>query len=230
MDVLVALRTCSLFADFSGSDLEQVADVSRVRTYDQGEEVFREGETAEHFFAVVTGKVKLYKLSLEGKYHIVRLVSRGELFAEAAAFSGEEYPVFAEAITTSNLLEIEAKPFLDLVSSDPRLALKVIASLSRRLEIVVEALGQLALSDVTARLAQYIFDLCLTAQQSGGEGSLVHLDIRKGDLAARLGTVSESLSRSLARLRQKKIIAVNGNEIDILDSDALARIAAGFRE
>jgi CRP-like cAMP-binding protein len=228
MDPRVALRTCSLFADFSGSDLDRIASISRVKTYQRSEEVFREGDAATRFFAVVTGKVKLYKLSREGKYHIVRLVSRGELFAEAAAFSGEQYPVFAEAVTKTNLLSIEAKPFLDIVLSDRRLALKVIASLSRRLESVVSVLGQLALADLTARLAKYILDLSLAAQQSGMDGSLVRLDIRKADLAARLGTVSESLSRSLAKLRQKETIKVKGNEIRILDRGALARIAAGF--
>jgi len=230
MDVLVALRTCSLFAGFSGSDLDGIARISRVKTYDRGEAVFREGEPATHFYAVVTGKVKLFKLSLEGKYHIVRLVSRGELFAEAAAFAREQYPVFAETVAKSNLLSIEAKPFLDVVSSERRLSLKVIASLSRRLETVVGVLGQLALSDLTARLAKYILDLSLTAQQSGTDGTLVRLDIRKADLAARLGTVSESLSRSLAKLRERNIIEVKGNGIRILDSEALARIAAGFRE
>jgi CRP/FNR family transcriptional regulator len=230
MDILIALRTCSLFKDFSQADLEQVSQIARVRTYDRGEQVFGEGDPATHFYAVATGKVKLFKLSPEGKVHIVRLVSPGELFAEAAAFSGGVYPVFAETVAKSNLLLFEGKPFLDLVSSQRPLAGQVIVSLSRRLESVVGVLGQLALSDVTARVAKYILDLSLRGQRSGMEVSLVRLDVRKSDLAARLGTVSESLSRSLARLRRRKVIEVKGNDIRILDSEALARIAAGLRE
>ncbi len=230
MDVLIALRTCALFADFLKPDLERIATVARVKSYERGEEIFSQGDAAARFYAVVTGKVKLYRLSAGGKYHIARLVSPGETFAEAAAFTGGKYSVFAEATTKSTLLAFEAKSFLDLVSSDRRLALKVIVSLSQRLETLVAALGQLALSDVTARLAEYILDLSSTARGSGMDDSVVRLDIRKSDLAARLGTVSESLSRSFAKLREKKILDVKRNEIRILDHEALARIAAGIQE
>jgi CRP-like cAMP-binding protein len=230
MDILIALSTCPLFAGFSQKDLEELARISRVRACERGEEVFADGDPARDFYAVVTGKVKLYKLSPEGKVHIVRFASRGELFAEAAAFSQGTYPVFAEAVTKSSLLSFEAKSFLDLVSSEARLARKVIVALSQRLESVVGVLGQLALSDLTARLAKYILDLSLKAQRTGLDGSLVRLDIRKSDLAARLGTVSETLSRSLARLRKDKVIEVKGNEIRILDPSALSKLAAGLGE
>jgi CRP/FNR family transcriptional regulator len=230
MDLLPALQTCSFLAEFPKEDLQRIAELARVRAYERGEEVFREGDPAMHFYAVITGKVKLFKLSPEGKYHIVRLVSRGELFGEAAAFASENYPVFAEAVTRSQLLSIEAAPFLCLVTSQRRLAMKVIISLSRRLESVVGVLGQLALSDVTARLAKYLLDLSLAATASGAAARVVRLDIRKSDLAARLGTVSESLSRAFARLRDNKLIEVKGNEIRILDPKALARVAAGFRD
>lgn len=230
MNVLIALRACSLFAGLSESELGRVAQIGRARVYERGERIFSEGERATHFYAVVTGKVKLLKLSVEGRYHIVRLMSPGEIFAEAAAFSGGIYPVFAETVTKSNLLIIEAKAFLKLVSSDRGLALKVIIALSRRLESVVGVLGQLALNDVTARLAKYILELSLKAERSGMDASVVRLDIRKSDLAAGLGTISESLSRSLARLRHRKIIEVKRNEVRILDPDALARMAAGLRE
>lgn len=230
MDTLIALSTCPLFAGFSQKDLEQVARISRVRAFERGGQVFAQGDPARDFYAVVTGKVKLYKLSPEGKVHIVRFVSRGELFAEAVAFSGGRYPVFAEAVMKSTLLSFEARPFLNLVSSDPRLARKVIVALSQRLESVVGILGQLALSDLTARLAKYLLDLSLKAQRSGLDGSLVRLDIRKSDLAARLGTVSETLSRSLGRLRKDHVIEVKGNEIRILDAKALSRLASGLGE
>lgn len=230
MDLLPAIQTCSLFAEFPREDLQRIAEFARVRAYARGEEVFREGDPAIHFHAVVTGKVKLYKLSPEGKYHILRLVSQGELFGEAAAFASENYPVFAEAVRRSQILSIEAGSFLCVVTSQRRLATNVIISLSRRLESLVGVLGQLALSDLTARLAKYVLDLSLSASAPGEAASIVRLDIRKCDLAARLGTVSESLSRAFARLRDNTVIEVKGNEIRILDPEALARTAAGLRD
>lgn len=229
MDLLPALQTCSLLADFPKEDVQRIAELSRLRAYERRQGIFREGDAAVHFHAVVAGKVKLYKLSPDGRYHIVRLVSQGELFGEAAAFACEDYPVFAEAVTRSQILSIEAGPFLCLVTSERRLAMKVIISLSRRLESLVGALGQLALSDLTARLAKYVLDQSIVASPPGAAASIVRLDIRKSDLAARLGAVSESLSRAFARLRDSNVIEVRGNEIRILDPAALARIAAGFR-
>lgn len=230
MDVMVALRTCSLFANLSESELESIARIARLKAYGQGELVFREGDPATRFYGVAIGKVKLFKLSAEGRYHIVRVVSAGETFAEAAALSGGKYPVFAETVVKSNLLVFEAKPFASLISSDGHLAVKVVVSLSRRLENVVNVLGQLALTDLTARVAKYILDLSLKAEKAGMDETLVRLDVRKSDLAAGLGAVSESLSRSLAKLRKAKIIEVKGNEIRVLDPEALARVAAGISD
>jgi len=230
MDVMVALRTCSLFAELSEAELERIARIARLKAYGRGELVFREGEPATHFYGVAIGKVKLFKLSLGGRYHIVRVVSAGETFAEAVALSGGKYPVFAETVAKTNLLVFEAKPFVNLISSDGRLASKVVVSLSRRLENVVNVLGQLALSDLTARVAKYILDLSLKAEKAGINGTLVRLDVRKSDLAAGLGAVSESLSRSLAKLRKGKIIEVKGNEIRILEPEALATVAAGLSD
>jgi CRP/FNR family transcriptional regulator len=230
MDVRVALRTCSLFAGLSEADLESIARIARLKTYGRGELVFREGDPATHFYGVAAGKVKLYKISFGGRTHIVRVVLAGETFAEAAALSCGTYPVFAETVTKSTLLVFEARPFIGLVSSDGHLAVKVVVSLSRRLENVVNVLGQLALTDLTARVAKYILDLSLKVEKAGMDETLVRLDVRKSDLAAGLGAVSESLSRSLAKLRKGKIIEVKGNEIRILDSEALARTAAGISD
>lgn len=230
MDLLPALQTCSVLAEFPKEDLQRIAELARVRSYERGGEVFREGDPALHFYAIITGRVKLYKLSPEGKYHIVRLVSQGELFGEAAAFASENYPVSAETLARSQVLSIEAGPFLCVVTSQRRLAMKIIISLSRRLESVVGVLGQLALSDVTARLAKYLLDLSVAATPSVARAPIVRLGVRKSDLAARLGTASESLSRAFARLRDNRIIEVKGNEIRIVDTKALVRTAAGFRE
>ncbi len=223
------LKRARIFSGLGEADRAALAAIAVRRRYRRGESIFSEGALAVGFYVVAKGQVKVFKLSPDGKEQIIRIVTPGEQFAEAAALSGGEYPVNAQALRDCELVFFDAERFCDLIISNPQLAVNMIAALCRLLRGLVDMVEELSLKDVSARLAKYLLDLSLRARKAGQPGDTVELPITKTELAARLGTVSETLSRTLAKLAEAGVIAVQGSTIQLLDRDALAETAAGLR-
>ncbi len=222
VDNKLLLRECKLFSALSDEELTKALSISKIRKYPKNSTIFLQGEEAVGFYTVAKGKVKVYKLSDDGRQHILHIVAKGGVFAEAAVFSGNTYPAYAQAITSCELFYFSKDAFYSLIKDNPQISLNMLATLSRYLRRFSTLIEELSLKDVSARLAKYILN-----QSKGFGGSSFELNIKKGELASQLGTVSETLSRSLQKLRAKKIIDVKGKIIYILDKSALSELAMG---
>lgn len=218
------LRSAQLFSHLPAHDLVQLSRIASRQSYRKGDRIFSEGERADAFWVVLKGQVKVFKVGVEGREQILRIVRAGESFAEAAALSRGSFPAHAGAIARSVVIRLPAEDFLDLLKSSPQLAINVIIGLSHLLRGFAGLVDALALRDVSSRLAKYLLDRLLLA-----EGEWIALDVRKSVLAARLGTVSETLSRTLRRLSDRGLIEVDAQRIRIVDRGALARVAAGIK-
>jgi len=215
---------CHLFAGLTEDDLQLLATVSRIRESRRGEILFEQGEEADGFFAVASGKVKIYKLSPEGKERILHIVLPGNTFAEAAIFADGCYPAFAEPLEKSTLIFFPKRDFLDLLHQHSQIAINIIGGLSRFLRQFVVQIEDLTFRDVPARLARYLLEI------GAEERSQVVLPYSKTQLASNLGTVSETLSRTFRKLSDEEIISVSGKTIDILDVDRLIDLADSFKD
>ncbi|NJC88373.1 MAG: Crp/Fnr family transcriptional regulator [Desulfuromonas sp.] len=224
MNLSVILKSIPLFAGLGEADLDALQQIARVRDYQRGELLFSDGEKAEGFFVVLDGKVKVYKLSSEGKERILHIVHPGGTFAEAAIFGNGLYPAYAEPLLASRLLFIPKDGFLQLLASNGRIAINMIAGLSRFLRQFAQQVEELTFKDVPSRLARYLLDL------SKGKRMTVELPISKSQLASNLGTVSETFSRTLRKLSDDDLIRVNGKRIEILDIERLEELAEKCKE
>ncbi len=224
MDDRSAIKKCPLFAGVTDQDLDQLTSVCRRREYNKGEVLFSEKEPADGFYVVVEGNVKVYKLSSEGKERILHIVHPGESFAEAAMFADGCYPAFAEPVRKATVLFFPKQPFIDLLQTHTRIPINMIAGLSRFLRQFAGQIEDLTFKDVPARLARYLVELA----EDGRD--VVELPIFKTQLASRLGTVSETLSRTLRKLSEDELIKVQGKTITILDHDRLEDLAESSRE
>ncbi len=218
------LHRWQLFSYLPANDLVRLARIGSRETYRNGEAIFAEGEDADAFWVLLRGQVKIFKLGPDGREQIMRIVRAGESFAEAGALSRGAFPANAQAMARSDAVRFPAEEFLELLEASPQLAINMIVALSHLLRGFAGLVDALALREVSARLAKYLLDASLRAGQDD-----VLLDVRKSVLAARLGTVSETLSRTLRRLRDKKLIHVEQQRIRILDRAALERVAAGIK-
>jgi len=224
MDVKEMIHQCPLFSGLTDEDLSELIAICRTQSAAKGEVLFSQGDTAQGFFIVATGKVKIYKLSPDGKERILHIIQPGGNFAEAAIFGDGLYPAFAEPLVPSELLFFPRDQFLRLLHERAGLAINMIGGLSRFLRLFATQIEELTFKDVPARLARYILNL---AEEQGEE---VCLPISKTQLASNLGTVSETLSRSLRKMSDEDLIEVQGKIIRILDEDRLEELAEKYRE
>lgn len=218
------LKNVPLFAGLNESDLDDLMAIVRINEHPRGELLFSDGEEAAGFFIVLDGKVKVYKLSPEGKERILHVIQPGGTFAEAAIFGEGLYPAYAEPLQASKLLFLPKDAFLALLRDNSRVSINMIAGLSKFLRQFANQIEDLTFKDVPSRLARYLMDL------SRGVKRTVVLPISKSQLASNLGTVSETLSRTLRKLSEDDLISVSGKTVEIIDFDRLEELAEKCKE
>lgn len=215
--------TIPLFKSLPPDQLRKVANVAVIQNPGKGQGLFSDGDVAAGFYVVISGRIKVYKLSLEGKEQVLHLFGAGEVFGEVPVFAGGNYPAHAQAMEDSRLLFFPRESFVGLLRDEMGLALNMLAVLSRRLRQFTRLIEDLSLKEVPGRLAAYL--LLLSSRQDGAD--LVELDISKGLLASVLGTIPETLSRILNRMSRRGLIEVECRHITILDRDTLVNLAEG---
>ncbi len=211
---------------FQGLPERQLAELARIvgeRRCEQGEVLFSEGDEARGFYVLLSGRIKIFKLSPEGKEQILHIIEPGEPFAEVAMFAGSSYPAHAEALKASRVIFFPRIGFEALIKRDPDLAMNMLAILSQRLKYFSRLIEDLSLKEVPQRLAAYLLYL------GGSKHNTmpVDLSISKGQLASLLGTIPETLSRILNKMAAQGLIDVKGRQMKLLKRDALEALASG---
>ena len=220
------LARIALFEGLEPRTLALVAGIAIPRRYPRSAAIFAEGEPGAGFHVVVEGRVKVFKLSPEGKEQILHVWGPGEPFGEVAALEGWPYPAHAEALEDCRTAYIPRAGLLALIRQSPEFALELLGELAGRLRRFALMVESLALREVPGRLAAY---LLLLDDRQGGAGR-VELDLAKGQLANLLGTMPETLSRILARLAREGLLEGAGPRGYVLiDRAALQDLAAGTR-
>ncbi len=223
------LRRCPLFAGLNEANLKNIRAIALPKQIRKKEVLFAEGEEARGFYVILSGKVKVYKVSPEGKEQILHVISAPDSFAEAALFLEGRYPAFAEALIDSQLLFFRKRDFIQLIEKNPQLSINIIISLSQFLKKFASLIEELSLKEVSSRISKYLLDLSLKLSKEGKSPQEVELDLSKTQVALKLGTISETLSRTLGKMKAKGIIDVKKNKILILNRRALEELAAGLK-
>lgn len=208
------LANSLLFNGLPADQLREIAAISVSKRYHKNVSIFFEGDPGIGFYMVVSGKVKIFKTSLDGKEQILHIFGPGEPFGEVPVFHGSPFPANAETLTDSELLFFPRPEFVRLVTANPSLALNMLAVLSHRLRRFAAQIENLSLKEVPGRLASYLLYLAEEQQRQ----DFVVLDIPKGQLASLLGTSSETLSRIFAKMTDEGLIRVEGKTIYLLNS------------
>ena len=220
-NTLDVISNIPLFNGLPLDQMEALAEIVLRKHFYKGQIIFSEGDEADGFYVVVEGTVKIFKLSVEGKEHILHIFESGEPFGEVPVFAGEHFPAHAEAIAESHLLFFPRDAFVDLIKQIPSLALNMLATLSARLRQFTVKVEHLSLKEVPGRLAAYLLYL----SDELGEQHSVDLSISKQQLASLLGTIPETLSRILAKMAKDGFIQMDGRHIVIKDRLGLEELA-----
>jgi CRP/FNR family transcriptional regulator len=216
------LRGCRLFTGLAPADLERIADVTVLKSLEKGEYLFREGEAVRGFYIVQRGALNVHRVSAGGKEQIIRIFRAGESFAEGALAAMSGYPADARAVGPTQVLLVQREGMLELLKRQPELALRMLASMSGHLRALVGQLEDVTLKDVETRLANWLVKRCPNPR--GQSPVRIELTTTKRLLAAELGTVSETFSRTLAKLREQGMLTVQGKTVTVLSPAKLGEL------
>ena len=220
------LKSIPLFSGLDQEQLDRLAGLARQLTFARGEMIFQEGEKADGFYIVGKGKVKVYKLSFEGKEQILHIYGPGKTFGEVPVFEGKHFPAASMALEASTILFLPRQAFVDLITDSPALAMNMLADLSRRLRSFTVQIENLSLKEVPARMAGYLLTLAREAEAATGTvPDKVTLPISKAQLANLIGTTPETISRILKKMAEAGLIGVETKDILMEDLDGLAELS-----
>jgi len=219
-DLALALVQTPVFADLAKPELDFLAQRAVVRRFSADELIFSEGDPCPGLYVSESGLVKIFKSSPGGREQVLSIEGPGQTIAEIPVFDGGSYPASAQAIQDTTLLFISKQDFQALCLEYPKVALKVLRVVGRRLRTLVGIIEELSFNTVRSRLAS----LLLRMAQSGkrvASGIEVVLPVSNQELAARIGTVRELVSRNLSRLQAAGIIHIEGRTVTIANLKAL---------
>jgi len=225
MENLQTLKKSLLFSGLEPEYLEQIAEIAHRKSFAKGETLFAEGDAAVGFYLLAKGGIKLCKISPDGREKVLHFVHPGETFAEAAFFGDGKYPAEARGVDAGEVLFFPKESFMGLLERNPRFSLNLIISLSLLLRRFARQIEELSFAEVPNRLATYLIELAERKSTSYQGKSYLDLEMKKGELASRLGTVSETLSRAFRKLKEENILEVEGSRVVILNMAALASLA-----
>ncbi|MFZ1679941.1 MAG: Crp/Fnr family transcriptional regulator [Rhizobiaceae bacterium] len=191
------LRNTPMLGGLSNDALANLVRDASVLKHTQGYLLFSQGDDAEAFYVVLSGWIKVYRLSSSGTEAVVGIFTRGQSFAEAAAISGGVYPASGEAVTDIRVLKISARRLFERIREAPEIGLAMLASTSQHLHLLVRQIEALKAHTGAQRIAEFLLELA--PEESGA--CVVDLPYDKALIAARLGMKPESLSRAFHKLK-----------------------------
>ncbi|HSL61768.1 MAG TPA: Crp/Fnr family transcriptional regulator [Desulfotignum sp.] len=222
MDIL---KTISLFSGLSDDQLDTLARIAIRLDFNRGEMIFQEGDNGNGIYIVETGKIKVFKLSVDGKEQILHIYGPGHTFGEVPVFQGKSFPASAMTLEPSGIIFLPRDRFVALITTTPALGMNMLADLSRRLRAFTVQIEALSLKEVPARLAAYF----LTLSKEQKNKTKVRLPISKAQLSNLIGTTPETVSRMLKKMGDAGLIRVQTRTIEILDADGLNDLSESGR-
>ncbi len=213
------LKSIYLFEGLDDKQLDTVIKSMLCMTLAAKERLFDFGDTAERFYYVKSGQIKLFRLSENGDEKVIEIIREGETFAEAIMFMKKNiYPVNSQAIMASEIFSFDMQIFTELLHDSIDSCFNLMASMSKRLRLRVEDINNLSLQDATHRLVDYLLQ---QLPEGVEEASEIHLNTPKSIIASQLSIQPETFSRILSRLSKKEMISTHGNTITLMDLQRL---------
>ena len=215
------LRQHHLLGELNDEHLDKIKKTLRVINLSDGEHLFEQGQSADRFYQVISGQIKLYLISLEGSERVIEVMQEGQTFAEAVIFMEERcYPVNSESIGKSELLAFDSDTFLNILAESKGACFRLLSDMSKRLHQRLNEIDYLTLQNATFRLIHYLLQQ-IPADHEDDDVVEIKLTTSKSIVASRLSIQPETFSRILKKLGKRELVSVKGKVITLLDVEAL---------
>jgi CRP/FNR family transcriptional regulator len=210
------LISVSFFAILSPDQRASLAAAAIPRTFGPGEFLFHEGEPCQGLYVLTSGAVKIIKTTPSGRQILLGIEAAPSTVAEVPVFDGGAYPATVQAIEETQVLLILKRDFTELCHRSPGLALKFLEVFGRRLRQLVGLVELVTFGSVRQRLARMLLEFA-----EGARMEAFALPATHEELASRLGTVREVVTRNLSRFQAEGFVRVQRREIEVLDRQGL---------
>lgn len=221
------IRRTALFGSLAKEELRALAERAVERHLAKDEVLFVAGENARGLYVVVKGAVRAVRINAEGREQIIHVEREGATLAEVPVFDEGQYPSTVAADEPSIVLYIDRRDVQRLCLEHPQIALAALKLMASRLRQCAEMVESLSLRDVGQRLARFLLEEARHKGQRTERGIEMQLSQTNQQIAARVGSVREVISRALSRLQQDQLIVLNGRELIVLDEKLLEHYAGG---
>lgn len=201
------IQNHDILGHLGAASQEALAASSRLVQLEDGQFVFRQGDEGQSFFAICRGSIRVYRQGPDGREAVVKILQPGEIFGEVVIFQDVPYPANARCLEDCSLIQVDKPVLLELLG-EARFRLDFIATLLEKLHYLSKRVYFLSALDVEERFFRYLID-------EYGESGEYDMDLSKKDLASAIGTVPETLSRLIQRLRSRGLISWEGRHLSV---------------
>ncbi len=213
--IIFSLRRTPVFAGLSDGDLRMIGDLCILKAFGKGEYVFRQREPAYGFFIVRRGIINVHRVGVDGREQVIHLFRPDESFAENSLVNEGGFLTDARSVNESEVILVPKAEFLQILRQRADIALRIMASLSVHMRGLISSLESVTLKDSETRLMNWILRRC--PRPITHRPVEVAIGMTKTMLSSELGTRQETLSRSLAKLRESGLLSVRGRTLKIPD-------------
>lgn len=218
---MINLKKIDLFKNLADEELKELESYITTTTYRKKEDIFTEGDAPEWFYIVLTGKVKVTKISHDGKEIILEIISPYDIFGGVAVLRNIPYPANAVAMEDSEILKISRKNLMRLVDRFPNLMYIIALQLGDRMKSSYDSLKSIALERVEARIAALLLKLGNKVGMETDEGLMIDMRLTKQDVADMVGTTVETSIRTFSKLKKEGLVIESDGKIIIKDREGL---------
>jgi CRP-like cAMP-binding protein len=220
------LRFSTTFRRLQPADRQRLAEVARSHHYPKGATIFNEGDPSDSFFTVVSGRVKVFKMTPTGKDVILEIFGPGDPLGATAAYEGRAFPASAVALEDTVCVLIPRTAFFALLEQHPSLVRGLLTGLTHRLVELTTRIAELSGARVEARFARLFLKLGKDLGRQANGGTFVPMALTRQELADMTGTTIETCIRIMSRWGKEDIVRTEKDGFTILDAATLEAIAA----
>lgn len=221
-DKVAALRRTALFGELETTELRALAARAVERRLTRGEVLFVAGDKARGLYVIVEGALRAFREGLDGREQVIHVERAGATIAEVPVFDDQPYPSTVAAEEDAIILFIDKNDVRRLCLDHPQIALAALKLLAGRLRSCAELVETLSLREVNERLARWLLAEARSRGTRTKSGIEIDLALTHPQIASRIGTVREVVTRAFARLQQQGLIRIEGRRVTITDEKALA--------
>jgi CRP-like cAMP-binding protein len=225
-DIQEAIGRSSVFRRLGHDDRQRLAAVSRLRTFARSDRIFAEGEPSDFFYTILSGRVKIFKMTPAGKDIILEIFGPGDPLGAVAVYEGRAFPASAAALEDTSCLLIPRTSFFALLEEHPSMVRGLLLGLTHRLVELTNRLTELTGGRVEARFARLFLKLTQDLGRPAEKGTFIPMALSRQELADMTGTTVETCIRIMSRWGKDDIVRTEKDGFVVLDKPALEALGA----